>query len=116
MSKKSTSYKSRTATAKKGRKHKSAILTIQNSCFSGLQISLNKKQTLLGSDLNCDVCLDHSLVSKEHAMILKSNSEYMIEDLNSQNGITINQKEAHRRKLKNGDIIEIGGFKMKFSQ
>lgn len=116
MSKKSTSYKGRTATAKKSRKHKSAILTIQNSCFSGLQIPINKKQTLLGSGLHCDVCLDHSLVSNEHAMIVNCGSEYNIEDLNSKNGITVNQKEAHRKKLKSGDIIEIGGFKIKFSR
>ncbi len=115
MSNKSTTYKSNTSTAKRKQNNKSAKLTIQNGCFSGLKMMLTRKKTILGSDLDCDICLDNSLVSGEHAMITKSGGEYIIEDLNSKDGILINRREAHRRKLNNGDIIEIGKFKIKFS-
>lgn len=94
---------------------KNAKLTITNSCFAGLEISLRKKRTTLGRNLGCDICLDDSLVSDEHASITRTDGGYIIEDLNSRNGITLNGREVHQRKLHRGDMIEIGTFRLKFS-
>jgi pSer/pThr/pTyr-binding forkhead associated (FHA) protein len=94
---------------------KNARLTITNSCFAGLEIVLRKRRTTLGRDIGCDICLDDSLVSSEHASITRTGTGYIIEDLNSRNGITLNGKEAHQKKLHKGDTIVIGGFKLKFS-
>jgi pSer/pThr/pTyr-binding forkhead associated (FHA) protein len=94
---------------------KNARLTITNSWFAGLEIALKKKRTVLGRDVACDVCLDDSLVSDEHASITRTEDGYLIEDLNSRNGLLLNGKEAHQRKLRSGDTIAIGNFKLKFS-
>jgi pSer/pThr/pTyr-binding forkhead associated (FHA) protein len=94
---------------------KNARLTITNSCFAGLEILLKKRKTTLGRKLDCDICLDDSLVSDEHATIMRIDGGFLIEDLNSRNGLTLNGKEVHQRKLHNGDTIEIGSFRLKFS-
>lgn len=94
---------------------KNARLTIVNSWFAGLEIALKKKKTTLGRNIRCDVCLDDSLVSDEHAAIMRTDGGYVIEDLNSRNGLTLNGKGVHLRKLRSGDTIEIGSFRMKFS-
>jgi pSer/pThr/pTyr-binding forkhead associated (FHA) protein len=101
------------ADAKAATKH--GRLTITNSCFAGLEIALKKKRTTLGRKLECDICLDDSLVSDEHASIVRTDGGFVIEDLNSRNGVTLNGREVHEKKLRNGDMIEIGSFKLKFS-
>ncbi|MBN1162980.1 MAG: FHA domain-containing protein [Candidatus Krumholzibacteriota bacterium] len=92
-----------------------ATLTITNGCFAGLKISLEKLKISLGSDISCDICLDHSFVSEEHAIISRSGDNYILEDLNSRHGTSINGKEIHRCILRNGDRIGIGDFTLLFS-
>ncbi len=94
---------------------KIARLTIINSCFAGLEIALKKRKVTLGRKLDCDICLDDSLVSDEHAVILKTNGGFVIEDLNSRNGLALNGREVHQQRLRNGDMIDIGSFKLRFS-
>lgn len=95
---------------------KNATLTIQNGCFAGLVILLRKARMVLGRDVGCDICLDDSLVSEEHAAISRNGKEYVLEDLNSRNGTSVNGERINRRKLKNGETIAIGNFSLKFSR
>jgi pSer/pThr/pTyr-binding forkhead associated (FHA) protein len=94
---------------------KNATLTIQNGCFAGLVILLDKAKMLLGRDVGCDICLDDSLVSEEHAAISRNGDEFVLEDLNSRNGTSVNGERINRRKLRNGETISIGNFSLKFS-
>ena len=96
------------------RKNRSADITITNGCFSGLEISLKNNTTVLGSDISCDICLDHSFVSDQHATITKTDGYYVLEDLNSRHGTSINGTEVHKIKLKKGDLIGIGNFELRF--
>lgn len=103
------------AVARKRKAAKNAILTIQNGCFAGLVIPLNKAKILLGRNVGCDICLDDSLVSDEHAAVLRNGKEFVLEDLNSRNGTSVNGEEVHRKRLRNGETISIGNFTLKFS-
>ena len=99
---------------KKGNRN-NATLTITSGCFAGLNIKVNKTKTILGRDLSCDVCLDDSLASNEHAVIIKTPDGFHLEDLNSRNGTTVNGTEVHKKRLRSGDIIGIGNFRIKFN-
>lgn len=101
---------------RKRNKRKKAKLVILNGCFEGLEIQLSKKITTLGRSIECDICLDDSLVSNEHAEIVSSDDGFILNDLNSRNGSTINGNEVHNHKLKNGDIIGIGNFRIRFQR
>ena len=94
---------------------KNARLTLTNSWFAGLDIALKKRRIVLGRNIGCDICLDDSLVSDEHATITRTDDGYLIEDLNSRNGLLLNGKEVHQKRLRSGDTIAIGNFKLKFS-
>ena len=96
-------------------KNRGAALTITNGCFAGLEIQLKKPNTSLGSAVSCDICLDHAFVADEHAIIHRSDRGYVIEDLNSRHGTSINGEEIHRHALKRGDRIVIGTFELRFS-
>ncbi len=104
------------AVARKGNPAKNATLTIQNGCFAGLVIPLNKSRMVLGRDVDCDICLDDSLVSDEHAAISRNGGNFVLEDLNSRNGTSVNGERINQRKLRNGEKISIGNFLLKFSQ
>ena len=115
MAAKTSSYKGNLAASKNKKRRKNAMLTITNGCFAGLKINIKRARTFLGRDLKCDICLDSSLVSDEHAIIRNTAEGYIIEDLNSRNGLGLNGKATTRGKLRHGDTISIGNFKLKFS-
>lgn len=115
MSNKKSNNSGSVAVAKKGGSAKNATLTIQNGCFEGLVIPLKKAKTLLGRDVDCDICLDDSLVSDEHAAISRKNGDFVLEDLNSRNGTSVNGETINQKKLRNGATISIGNFSLKFS-
>ena len=102
-------------TRQKSTSAKKGTLTITTGCFAGLEITLKKKKTTLGRSVECDICLDDSLVSEEHAEIIRTEEGFVLNDLNSRNGTSINGKEVHNYKLNNGDIIEIGNFRLRFN-
>ena len=55
-------------------------------------------------------------VSRKHAKIFYLNEEYHVEDLNSTNGIFINEIKVEKGILRDQDILEIGGVKIVFRE
>ncbi len=106
----------RAGRAAKNSKAGKAGLVIVNGCFSGLEITLSRAKTTLGRDIGCDICLDHSFVSEEHAVITRVDGYYALEDLNSRHGTSVNGREVHKIRLNNGDLIGIGGFEIRFHE
>ena len=54
------------------------------------------------------VSIFHPAVSRQHARIIRNQGNYLIEDLESTNGIYLNKVRIISRYLKDGDIINIG--------
>ncbi|MDD2833031.1 MAG: FHA domain-containing protein [Methylotenera sp.] len=88
------------------------ILTLEGSYLS--EKSLTKVRTNIGRRPVNDFHLDNLAVSGDHAVILKIGSDYYIEDLDSTNGTRVNNERIKRQLLKNGDLIDIGKFQLKF--
>ncbi len=100
---------------KRNGQNKNATVEITSGCFSGLKIELRKNATTFGSNIECDICLDHSFVSSEHARIIIEGRSYFLEDLNSRHGTSLNGQEIHKIKINDGDLIGIGNFILKFN-
>lgn len=94
---------------------KNATIIITNGCFAGLEIKLKNKKTTLGSGLECDICLDHTHVSAEHAIIRRQGGSFVLEDRGSRRGTMLNGKPILRQALHRGDTISIGAFDLKFT-
>lgn len=72
-------------------------------------------EILLGRHRNNDIIIKDPFVSKEHFRIIKDGDQYFLEDLGSANGTLVNQKKIEDvRKLKNGDIIQVGQIQFLF--
>ena len=78
------------------------------------EVQITKDRTTLGRRPYNDIVIDNLAVSGEHAVLLMTGGEVIIEDLNSTNGTYLNGKAVKKHQLHNGDNIEIGKYKIKF--
>ena len=62
----------------------------------------------IGKDVSNRLCLESSYVSREHCVLAKDNKRWILQDLESTNGILVNNKKVPKRVLVDGDIIQVG--------
>ena len=62
----------------------------------------------LGRDSRCDLVLEDPLVSRRHARITFRDGVWMVQDLSSTNGTTLNGRSVGRATLRPGDILRMG--------
>lgn len=80
----------------------------------GKQYPLDRPETTIGRGADNALVLDMDNVSRMHARVLQKADGYFIEDLNSTNGTYVNDAEVKYERLRNGDLIKIGGAILKF--
>ena len=78
------------------------------------EVQLTKDRTTLGRRPYNDIVIDNLAVSGEHAVLQMTANEVYLEDLNSTNGTYVNGKAAKKQSLQNGDVVEVGKYKIKF--
>ncbi len=75
---------------------------------------VKKSPTLLGRTTG-DILITDSRVSGKHAQIdVLGIDQYAIKDLASTNGTTVNDRPASTTRLKDGDVIGLGGVRLRF--
>jgi hypothetical protein len=79
-----------------------------------IKYPLYKKIVTIGRGAFNDIQIRTQFVSRSHARILTDSSGAIIEDMNSKNGVTVNGQNAHLRRLKNGDVVDVGKIHFKF--
>lgn len=67
------------------------------------------KDINLGADANNDIIIDNPYVSRQHAQIKYVNSQITAVDLNSSNGLYLNNRRITQSNLKFGDVLYILG-------
>jgi pSer/pThr/pTyr-binding forkhead associated (FHA) protein len=77
---------------------------------------LGERAVVIGRSAECDIQLGVQNVSRKHARVLLQNEEYLIEDLESTNGVFVNGIKVVKCVLRNNDQIEIGGVKLVFNE
>lgn len=75
---------------------------------------LEKERFVVGRRASCDIQINDQGVSKEHAVILTVGNDHILEDLKSTNGTQVNGRKVERHILQNGDVIEVGRYKIKY--
>ncbi len=70
---------------------------------TGDLVEVKGERFVIGRGRHCDMVIDSTKVSREHAAILGSGSEFFIEDLGSANGTWFQQKRIDRRRIADGD-------------
>ena len=78
------------------------------------EIPLNRERMTIGRRPNNDIQIDNLAISGEHAAVVTILNDSFLEDLNSTNGTLINGQPVKKHCLKNGDVIELGKYKLKY--
>ena len=78
------------------------------------EVTLTKDRTSLGRRPYNDVVIDNLAISGEHAAVHLHGEEVEIEDLGSTNGTFLNGQPIKRQRLHNGDVVDIGKYKIRF--
>lgn len=68
----------------------------------------------IGREKSCEIFIDDKSVSRRHARIVYDGSNFLIEDLNSKNGVLVNDEKIQSVVLQNLDCIQIGPASMYF--
>lgn len=89
-------------------------LKLLNGPLEGREYRLVGSEYLIGRDHMSDIVIDLKDVSRRHAKIEKSSTEYVVCDLGSANGVFVNNLKLPRAVLMNGDVIQIGSCLLQF--
>ncbi len=80
----------------------------------GETITLDTDVLTIGRSPHSDIFLDDVTVSRHHARVIRDESGFLVEDLNSLNGTYVNRKRIERHRLTEDDELQIGKFKLAF--
>lgn len=61
-----------------------------------------------------DLLLSHASVSRNHALLERRDDGWVVSDLGSRNGTTVNGVSIQRHRLCNGDVVGFGRMKLRF--
>lgn len=78
------------------------------------EIALDKERLTIGRKPQNDIQIDNLAISGEHAAVVTILNDSFLEDLNSTNGTLVNGQPVKKHFLKNGDVIELGKYKLKY--
>lgn len=82
---------------------------------SGRRMLVPPRGASIGRSRDCDVVLEDSGVSRRHAELRCDGTNWVIEDLDSTNGVRVNGSVVHgARELRTGDRIEMGSTEIFF--
>ena len=79
-----------------------------------LVFPISSHRVTIGRDTDNMIQLPDEKVSKHHGVILKTGDQWVIEDLQSRNGVLVNGRRTARAELRNGDCVKIGPYELYF--
>ncbi|MDR3196231.1 MAG: SpoIIE family protein phosphatase [Planctomycetaceae bacterium] len=93
-----------------------SLQTLDSSMIGHKVFPINTDTARIGRYADCDICLDHNGVSREHAQIIREKNGYYLEDLKSRNGTFINDKQiTGKMRLHEGDLLRFCNVELIFS-
>jgi pSer/pThr/pTyr-binding forkhead associated (FHA) protein len=73
----------------------------------GDPIPLLKKTLTVGRRESCDICLRFANISSNHCQLTVNGGYWFIKDMNSRNGIKVNNTRIVEKRLDPGDLVSI---------
>lgn len=82
-------------------------------CGGGDPIPLLKPSVVIGRRDRCDITLAFPNISSQHCELVFKNGYWEIRDLNSRNGIKVNDERCDSKWLMPGDVVSIAKHRYK---
>ena len=87
------------------------ICNENDASYTSYQITADGEYTI-GSSPNQNIILSGQNISEEHASLIKQDNHFVIKSKDNNTGIYVNNYKEISRKLENGDIVFIMGYKI----
>ncbi len=93
-----------------------ARLVVLSSNFAGREFQLTKPQMVIGRTDENDIVINHRSISRNHAKIVREpdTGRYTIMDLQSSNGVRVNNEDYGKVELRRGDMVDLGHVRLRF--
>ena len=88
------------------------ILSMENTMLK--EIPLTKERTTIGRKPHNAIQIDNLAISGEHAVVITILNDSFLEDLGSTNGTFVNGQSVKKHFLQNGDVVELGKYRLKY--
>ncbi|MEJ2257543.1 MAG: AAA family ATPase [Woeseiaceae bacterium] len=90
--------------------HSSHVMTIQvrSDGETVEELSFPAGRVIIGRSPDNEIYIKSKFVSRHHAQLISDETGCFVEDLNSTNGIFLNDKQIKKRELHDGDVITLG--------
>jgi len=72
------------------------------------------ERTTIGRSPDCEIFLDDVTVSRKHAVVVRRDGAFFVEDLGSLNGTFLNRRRIESGELADGDELQIGKYRLTF--
>ena len=72
------------------------------------------ERTTIGRSPDCEIFLDDVTVSRKHAVLVRRDGAFFVEDLGSLNGTFLNRRRIESGQLADGDEVQIGKYRLTF--
>ncbi|MGI8586942.1 MAG: FhaA domain-containing protein [Chloroflexia bacterium] len=92
-----------------------ATLSLLAGSTAGSTVLITGPLTGLGRELDNDLVIEDSRVSRHHAQIIFQHNRYAVRDLGSTNGTFVNGRQVATCVLAPGDRISLGGFELQLT-
>ena len=90
------------------------LLVVRHGPETGSSYRLELPSTAIGRHPDSDIFLDDITVSRRHVVIDRTNDGYTLRDVGSLNGTYVNKERVDEARLKYGDEVQIGRYRLSF--
>lgn len=91
-----------------------ALVVRSGGGLAGEVFPADRERTTIGRSPDCDVFLDDVTVSRRHAILVHSESRFLLQDQGSLNGTFLNRSRIESAELADGDEVQIGKYRLTF--
>lgn len=100
--------------ATKRRRTTGAELIVARPKQPEVRVPLDRTEMIIGRDARCDIVLQEDSASRRHARIARNaGGYYEVTDLESQNGVLVDDERVERMTLLDGDAFQVGDTKFR---
>ena len=90
-------------------------LTVSENGVVCGEYTLNMQSYIIGRSEDCSIVINSAYLSRHHALLAHDSDGWVISDLNSTNGIIVNDSCVRVGRLKHGDLVSIGNCLMRLT-
>jgi hypothetical protein len=90
------------------------LLVVRHGPNAGSSFRLTEPVTTIGRHPDSEIFLDDITVSRRHVVIEHDAEGYLLRDVGSLNGTYVNRERADEARLRSGDELQIGRYRISF--